>query len=153
MEAIKQFFSPEIIWFMLGLAMLLLELVLPGLIIAFFGIGAWIVALLVLLIPTLSLNLQLFLFLVASVVLLLALRRQAAKIFKGFEKQKNVAAADVEEFVGHRATVVQAIGKKKSGKVEFHGTNWEAEADEEIEVGEMVEIIGKESILLKVKRI
>ncbi len=153
MEAIKQFFSPEIIWFILGLVMLLLELILPGLIIAFFGVGAWVVALLVLLIPKLSLNLQLFIFLVSSIVLLLALRRQAAKIFKGFEKQKNVAAADVEEFIGHRATVVQAIGKKKSGKVEFHGTNWEAAADEEIEVGEMVEIVGKESILLKVKRI
>jgi membrane protein implicated in regulation of membrane protease activity len=35
--------------------------------------------------------------------------------------------------------------------VEFHGTDWAAEADEEIPEGTMVEIIGKENITLKVK--
>jgi len=35
--------------------------------------------------------------------------------------------------------------------VEFHGTNWLAEADEEIAVETVVEIVGKENITLKVK--
>ncbi len=36
-------------------------------------------------------------------------------------------------------------------EIEFHGTNWDAEADVDIAVGEMVEIVGKDSITLKVK--
>jgi len=153
MEALKEFFSPEIIWFILGLAMLLSEFIMSGLIIAFFGFGAWIVAILCLIIPGMSINLQLFIFIISSVVLLLALRKQVAKVFKGFEKQKNVAAEDVDDFIGHRATVVKEIGKNKKGKIEFHGTNWDAEADVDIAVGEMVEIIGKDSITLKVKSV
>lgn len=151
MEALKEFFSPEIIWFIIGLAMLLSEFIMPGLIIAFFGFGAWVVAVLCLIMPKMSINLQLFIFIISSVVLLLALRKQVAKVFKGFEKQKNVAAEDVDDFIGHRATVVKEIRKNRKGKIEFHGTNWDAEADVDIAVGEMVEIIGKDSITLKVK--
>jgi membrane protein implicated in regulation of membrane protease activity len=40
---------------------------------------------------------------------------------------------------------------KSGGKVEFHGTNWLAEADEEIAEGATVQITGKDNITLKVK--
>ena len=153
MESLKDFFSPEIIWFIIGLILMLSEFVMPGLIIAFFGAGAWVVAILCMIIPGISLNLQLFIFLISSIVLLLALRKQLAKVFKGFEKQKNPAGEDVDDFVGHRATVLKAILPNKKGKIEFHGTAWDAEADEEIGEGQIVEIIGKESITLKVKSI
>jgi len=153
METIKEFFSPEIIWFIIGLVLMLSEFVIPGLIIAFFGVGAWVVAVLCMFIPGISFNLQLFIFIIASVVLLLALRKQMAKVFMGFEKQKNVTADDVEDFIGHRTTVIKPISKNKKGKVEFHGTAWDAEADEDIGEGQTVEIIGRDSITLKVKSI
>ena len=153
METLKEFFSPEIIWFIIGLLLMLSEFVIPGLIIAFFGAGAWVVAILCMIIPGITLNLQLFIFLIASVVLLLGLRKQLAKIFTGFEKQKNVNAEDVDDFIGHRTTVIKPIFPNKKGKVEFHGTAWDAEADEEIGEGQTVEITAKESIILKVKSI
>jgi membrane protein implicated in regulation of membrane protease activity len=37
------------------------------------------------------------------------------------------------------------------GKIEFHGSNWEAEAYEEIQPGTTVEIIDKKNITLIVK--
>jgi len=37
--------DPAVIWFLIGLGLLLLELVLPGLVILFFGAGAWVTAL------------------------------------------------------------------------------------------------------------
>ncbi len=40
MDAIKDFLSPEVIWFLIGLVLLVLELLLPGLIVGFFGINA-----------------------------------------------------------------------------------------------------------------
>ncbi|MHC4750430.1 MAG: NfeD family protein [Planctomycetota bacterium] len=40
---------------------------------------------------------------------------------------------------------------KAGGKVELHGTNWVAEADEEIAEGTVVEIIAKDNLTLEVK--
>ena len=37
--------DPAVIWFLVGLGLLLLELALPGLVILFFGAGAWVTAL------------------------------------------------------------------------------------------------------------
>ena len=36
---------PELMWFILGLILFLLELVIPGFFIFFFGLGAWVTAL------------------------------------------------------------------------------------------------------------
>ena len=44
MDFIKDFLKPEVIWCLVGLVLLLLEFILPGLIIFFFGLGAWVVA-------------------------------------------------------------------------------------------------------------
>ena len=44
LDAIKEFLTPEIIWFLVGLVLLILEFAMPGLIIGFFGVGAWVVA-------------------------------------------------------------------------------------------------------------
>jgi hypothetical protein len=37
-------FNPTLLWFLLGLALILLEFVVPGVILVFFGIGAWAAA-------------------------------------------------------------------------------------------------------------
>ena len=44
MEAWKEWLRPELIWFFIGLLLLFVELVVPGLVIAFFAFGAWVVA-------------------------------------------------------------------------------------------------------------
>ena len=46
---------------------------------------------------------------------------------------------------------MEKIRPNIGGKVEFHGTNWNAVADKEIEVGAVVEITGKDNLTLKVK--
>lgn len=34
----------EVIWFVIGLSLFLLEFIFPGLVLIFFGVGAWITA-------------------------------------------------------------------------------------------------------------
>ncbi len=150
MDTIKDFLRPEIIWFLIGLALLIMEFVLPGLIIAFFGVGAWIVAL-VCLITDIGINTQLIIFIVSSVLSLLCLRKWLKGVFLGHTVSKQNLKENLEEFVGQRAVVKETITPKAGGKVEFHGTNWEARADEEIAEGTVVEIVGKDNITLKVK--
>ena len=153
MDAIKDFLKPELIWFLIGLVLLVLEFIMPGLIIGFFGVGAWIVAIICLLSAyvTGSINAQLIIFIIASVLSLLLLRKWLKGIFIGHVKSKQDMTEDLKEFVGERVVVKAKITPKVGGKVELHGTNWEAEADEEIAEGTVVEIIAKDNLTLKVK--
>jgi membrane protein implicated in regulation of membrane protease activity len=153
MEQLKEFIEPELIWFLVGLVLLIMEFALPGLIIGFFGVGAWIVAIVCLFSAyvTGSINAQLIIFIISSVLSLLCLRKWLKGVFLGHTGSKQDLKQNLEEFVGQRAVVKEKIVPKLGGKVEFHGTNWEAHADEEIEAGAVVEIIGKDNITLKVK--
>ena len=150
MDTIKEFLTPEIIWFLVGLVLLIMEFVSPGLIIAFFGVGAWIVAL-VCLITDIGINTQLIIFIIASVLSLLCLRKWLKGIFIGHAVSKQNLKENLDEFIGQKAVVKEKIVPKAGGKVEFHGTNWLAQADEEIAEGVMVQIISKDNITLKVK--
>jgi membrane protein implicated in regulation of membrane protease activity len=150
LDTIKDFLRPEIIWFLIGLALLILEFILPGLIIAFFGVGAWIVAF-VCLITDIGINTQLIIFIIASVLSLLCLRKWLKGVFLGHTVSKQNLKENLDEFIGQKAVVKEKIIPKSGGKVEFHGTNWLAEADEEIAEGVMVQIIGKDNITLKVE--
>ncbi len=153
MDAIKDFLKPELIWFLVGLVLLILEFIIPGLVIGFFGAGAWIVAIVCLLSAYVagSINAQLIIFIIASVLSLLLLRKWLKGVFIGHTKSQQDLTEDMKEFIGERAVVKEKITQKAGGKVELHGTNWEAISDEEIAEGTVVEIIAKENLTLKVK--
>ena len=151
-DAIKGFLTPEIIWFLIGLVLLIFEFIMPGLIIGFFGVGAWFVAI-VCLINDISLNTQLALFIASSVLSLVFLRQWLKGIFLGHAGSKQDLTRNLDEFVGQRAVVKEKIDPKLGGKVEFHGVNWEALAEQEIAAGTVVEIIEKDNITLKVKAV
>ena len=155
MDVLKELLRPELIWFLFGLVMLLLEFTMPGLIIFFFGVGALIVAILCFASTYVhnSINLQLLIFLVSSILSLLVLRKWLKGIFHGHTNMEQDLTQDMEEFVGQKAVVTMKIFPKKEGKVEFNGTNWKAESDMEIEEGVTVEILSKDNITLKVKGI
>ena len=108
------FSRPEIFWFILGLGLFLLELVVPGFFIFFFGLGAWVTAL-VCLIGNPGTNLQILIFAVTSVISLIALRRI---IQKKFFYSKVTQSEDVEdEFTGKEAIATTDFGGIKNGKV------------------------------------
>jgi len=146
MESITE--RPELLWFLIGLIMFLLELVVPGFVIFFFGIGAWITAL-VCLVANPGTNLQIILFALTSVLALIALRRLIRK--KLFYSKENVADAVEDEFTGREGISASDFGLGKKGKVEFKGTIWNAESDFEIKEKQPVIIIKKESLVLKVE--
>jgi membrane protein implicated in regulation of membrane protease activity len=150
MDFLKEFLRPEVIWFFVGLFLLFAEMIMPGLIIAFFAFGAWVVAA-VALFASLSLNQQLALFVMSSVLSLALARSWLRNLFTGYVSSRSDGSVDLGEFVGQRATVTEAITPKRPGRVEFHGTNWLAEADAEIAEGSVVEICNKDNLTLRVK--
>ena len=96
-----------------------------------------------------TINLQIIIFAITSVLSLIALRRL---IQKKFFYSKGTQSEDVEdEFTGKEALATSDFGGIKNGKVEFKGTRWNAESTSEIKEGQRVVIIEKDSFKLIVK--
>ncbi|GAB4350855.1 MAG: hypothetical protein Kow006_14120 [Gammaproteobacteria bacterium] len=145
--------TPVIVWFLIGLGLALAELAVPGVILIFFGAGAWIVAATTWLGVTLSLEWQLFTFAIASVALLVLLRRWIKGRLYGHVKEEQDLNVDLDEFAGHAVTVLESIEPGRTdGRVEFKGARWHAVADEKIEPGEAAVIDSVDGITLKVRK-
>lgn len=142
LELLKE---PAIVWFVIGLACVVAEFALPGLIIVFFGAGAWVVAL-ILLAVDLNLFWQLLVFIFSSVAALWLLRHR-------FVSRAESAADPTEEFVGASARVWEPLSRGQPGKVYFKGTLWKAEtlSPERLEKDQYVQITGTRSIVLLVE--
>lgn len=140
------FNTPEVIWFLLGLLFFALEFAVPGLILLFFGIGAWATSIVCLAMP-IETSTQLWIFILTSVITLAALR----KYLLNRSNKKNHLADDNYEFINQSAIAETHIIAGKTGLVTFKGASWQAIASEEVTQGDKVIITGKESIVLLVK--
>lgn len=119
-------YQPWFVWALVGIALIGLEMLMPGFVIFFFGIGALATALFSL-IPLVGglLWLQILLFVVFSILSLLFLRRRFTKIFAGtvFDSHH----ADPEETgVGETAEVIETVSPHTDGRIRFQGTTWPA---------------------------
>lgn len=141
------FLDAPVLWFILGFVFLVLEFLVPGLILFFFAIGAWLVALLSLFFD-LSINAQLVIFLASSVLSVLLFRKWVKNLLW---TRKNSSELIENEFLGRTGKAETDIRPGQNGKVDFKGTVWDACSEDVIEKGENVTIIGNESILLIVK--
>jgi membrane protein implicated in regulation of membrane protease activity len=150
MNPISQFFTqsfanPAVIWFVLGLLFFILEFAMPGFILFFFAVGAWIVALLSLAFSP-SVNIQILIFLCTSILTILMFRKWIKKILW----TGRFSGGLEDEFVGKTGIAETHIGPGRDGKIDFKGTHWNARSADKIERGEQVTIVGNESILLLV---
>ena len=145
-----EFTNPGLFWLSIGILLFIMEMAVPGFVLFFFGLAAWITALGCYLF-NLSLNIQLAVFLVASLVSLFGLRTIVKKVFMGDEKDD--AVDSIMASGGEKCVVTAAINPPAEGQVKFSGTFWRAEAEEDIEEDEIVEIIKQEDLLIFVKKI
>ena len=140
--------NPSVIWLIVGFVLIILELIVPGLILLFFGVGAWIVALLTLFMD-LNLNWQIVVFVITSGLSLALLRRYLQTKF--FKTKDGKSDGLEDEFIGHVVSVIDEITPNNEGKVEFKGSPWKAKSEFKLVPGDKAEIIDKESITLIVK--
>lgn len=142
----ESFYNAAVLWFIAGFVFFLLEFAVPGLIIFFFAVGAWIVAILSLFVD-LSLNAQLIIFLASSLLTILLFRNWVKRMIWS----KKLPTELEDEFIGKKGKAETNIAPGQNGKVNFKGTTWDASSNDVIEKGENVTIIGNESILLIVQ--
>ena len=142
----ENFYNAAVIWFVVGFVLFLLEFAIPGLILFFFAVGAWIVAILSLFVD-ISINTQLIIFLASSLVTILLFRNWVKKMIWS----KKLPTQLEDEFIGKTGRAETSIAPGRNGKVNFKGTTWDARSDDIIAEGENVTIVGNDSILLIVQ--
>ncbi len=135
-------------WLYFGVAMILLEVMTPGLVAIFFGIAALLVALISWLLPCLNAGWQWLFFSVFSVLSILLLRKSLKTVFHG---KREVSECPDDTFSGKRAVVTEAITPSLPGRVDFGGTSWLAEADAAIAAGVPVRIVQRVNLTFKVE--
>jgi membrane protein implicated in regulation of membrane protease activity len=137
--------DPVTLWFLIGLFCVIAEFFAPGVIIVFFGAGAWVVSLLCLGME-LSAPYQITVFIVVSIGSLVLLRRR-------FNPQPDGSPDLTDDFIGRTAVVLEPIRRGRPGRVTFKGAAWKAEttSDELLEKGRYVSIVRRDSIVLFVE--
>jgi|TARA_B110000881_G_scaffold104192_1_gene91517 membrane protein implicated in regulation of membrane protease activity len=123
--------GPAFWWTLAGVLLMLCEFVVPGLILFFFGIGAFVVALVTAFWPGLNVDLQIVAFLVSSLITLFSLRRLVRSVFAGRVVKESNAGDMTDGLIGSEATVIAAMKAGELGKVRLNGVVWKDESEAE----------------------
>ena len=149
----KAILSPTLLWFLAGLILAFLEFVVPGVILIFFGIGAWFAAVTTHFGLTASLESQLLTFAISSIALLVVMRNWIKGKFYGHVSDVQDLSKNLDEFTGKSVVVVKdVIPDKVEGVVEFKGTTWSAVSEEHMGKGDVGIIEGIDGITLKIRK-
>lgn len=142
-----EFFHTGLFWLIIGIMLFVMEMAVPGFVLFFFGVGAWVVAGVTWLYP-ISIAVQLTIFLIASLITL--------GIFRKFLKGSFFTGDEVDEIIveeGEECEVTEAIYPPGKGKVKLSGTFWRATADEPIEAGEIVVVEKRDNLIIHVSKL
>lgn len=128
------------IWFIIGILLLLSEFLIPGFTIFFFGVGALITSLLLVIFPSLDAHvwLQVVIFTISSIVSLITLRKYFNKSLKGDLYKER------EDYIGKECYVLEALSSDKAGRIMYNGTSWAAYSESgKLRKNQKVKILGK----------
>jgi membrane protein implicated in regulation of membrane protease activity len=146
--------DPALYWLIIGVMLFLLELAVPGFILAFFAAGALLTALVAWLSPV-SIAVQLALFITASLVSLMSFRNIIQKKLVSPPRKEGEDKDEDEELVvtGDKGVVSSTIIPPAEGRIKYSGTSWRAIADERIEEGEIVSIVRRKDLVIHVEKV
>jgi len=134
------------IWIVLGAALIVLELIVPGAVLVFLGTGAMLVAFLIWLGLIQTWVASVTTWFIVSLVLLLVLRSFFQRFISGdIERQSTDEDRDA---YGEVVDVMEAIGPDKEGRIRYRGTTWQATCyDHTLEAGSKAQIVYRESLV------
>lgn len=137
------------LWVIILVGTLIVEVITFGnLVSVWFSMGALAAYLAYLM--GLSFPVQLAVFIVVSILSLLAIRPLAANYFRG-----NIVATNADRIIGQHTTLVKAVKSNEWGEVNVYGTVWSvAELNNRpLDAGTVVEVVAIEGAKLIVKKV
>ncbi|HAF54906.1 MAG TPA: hypothetical protein DCL01_06765 [Thauera sp.] len=139
-------------WEIAGLALVLLELAVPAFFVIWFGFGAMLVGLALLVAPGLALSAQIGLWVLASVAMTVLWFR----VFRR-SQHKTLVGTAAGEVIGEVGLLVSAVAPFERGKVRFQrpvlgAEEWACMAESAIAAGERVRVVSVEGSFVKVAK-
>ena len=137
-------------WWILACLMLVLEMVLPGIIFLWLSVAAAAVGLVVLLVPDISVEIQLIAFGVFSVLSFVIGRRFFRPGISGANEQDVSSASS--SLVGKTTVLTE---KTTNGRVRqsVYGSSWVLKSDEDLAKGQKVRVCGIEGSMLLIEAV
>jgi len=146
-------FNPEIYWLVIGLMLIFLALITPGFTLYFFALGGMATALAVWLTP-IDIVWQLALFMAVSLVSLFISRKcMEGKTSASIQGDGNDKRETIASVLAEKGVVAMAIVPPAEGRVKCSGIFWRAGADEKIEEGEIVLVVGQQGAVVHVEKV
>jgi membrane protein implicated in regulation of membrane protease activity len=142
-----------VFWFVLGFVFLFLEVLVPGIVFLFFGLGSWSVALLLFFIP-LPVIPQWTIFIVLSIIFLVVLRRKLSAVFRKSNVGRNDSLSDplvADQYIGREVVVMKSISPEKTGLIELNGSNWQARSRFSLDEGASAKIVELKDLVVWVE--
>lgn len=140
--------NDSLLWFLLFIIFIAVEVISPGIILVFFAFGALITSILEIFID-LPLGFEIAVFAISSVASLTTLRGKIKEALN----MRHSKFLPADEYIGKKVIVKERIFEGVVGRVELHGTDWNAISEDEMEVGEEVIIIERDNLTFKVAKI
>lgn len=137
------------LWVIILVGTLIVEVITFGnLVSVWFSIGA--LAAYFAYLMGLSFPVQLAVFIVVSILSLLAIRPLAANYFRG-----NIVATNADRIIGQHTTLVKAVKSNEWGEVNVYGTVWSVAelSNRPLDAGTVVEVVAIEGAKLIVKKV
>jgi membrane protein implicated in regulation of membrane protease activity len=140
-------------WLVFGVFLILSEMLLPGLVSVFMGFGALTVAVLLHFDCIDSISDQLVTWFVSSTIYIFSLRLLVMRYYPSNREKRDID--EDRAMIGQIVEVVQAISNKSSGRICHGESTWTAisSGEEVINVGEQVQIVGRDNISWTVKKL
>jgi membrane protein implicated in regulation of membrane protease activity len=140
-------------WLVFGMILMLLELAVPSFTIFWFGLGALAVGVLLLVVPGLSLTLQVLVWIIASAAFVLFW----FKVLKPRMTDKTTSGIAREAVLGETAMVTRVPEGDRRGEIRFSvpmlgSDTWSFICDDEVAVGDRVAVreISGNTMLVKI---
>ena len=131
---------------------MLLELIVPGFILCFFGLSAATVGVLRFAFgEAFTLTWQLAAFSAFSILYIVLLRRYLQKVFVGGKVETKTDFDN--ESIGRVGRVTEAIRPPLTGRVMLGDAEWTAAADCPIEAGANVRVVAQQNLTMKVEKV
>ncbi len=134
------------IWWIIGLVLVLAEFFLPGLVVVFLGLGAFLVAALSHFGIITGIVQELIAWFVSSLFFLFTLRFLVMLYYPGDTKKENIDEDD--EVIGQIYILLEGISGNKKGRIKHSGSTWPvmSKNGENIDAGEKVRIVGRDNL-------
>ena len=136
-------------WWIVGVALAAVEIAVPSFVFLWLGIAAGVTGLVLFVVPGTSMEIQLLIFAVVSVVSVGAWRAYLRR--RPIETDDPTLNRRAEQYIGRTFTLENAI-KNGRGKVRVADTLWRVRGEEDLTAGVAVRVTGVESATLVVER-